>query len=60
VFLPDFSDGFHADVSITSPWNGEQVEPLFSKFNNSAFNFYIDGVPKSVPVRGYVSVSGLV
>jgi beta-glucosidase len=42
-----------------SPWTGQDVKPLFSKFNNSGFNLFIDGIPKSVPIRGYISVGSL-
>jgi hypothetical protein len=32
---------------------------LFAKENNSAFTYFIDGIPKEVPVRGYISVGCL-
>jgi beta-glucosidase len=39
-----------------SPWSGAQAKPLFRKCNNSAFTYFIDGIPKDVPVRGFVSL----
>lgn len=44
---------------IISPWAGEAKVPLFAKENNSAFTYFIDGIPKEVPVRGYISVSAV-
>lgn len=39
-----------------SPWGDQPVAPLFSKRNNSTYCFFIDGIPKTVPVRGYISM----
>ncbi|OCF58241.1 beta-glucosidase [Kwoniella mangroviensis CBS 10435] len=47
--------GVQCDFYDQNPWE-EDVKPLFSKFNNSAFSYFIDGIPKEVPVRGYVSL----
>jgi beta-glucosidase len=41
---------------ILSPWATTSIKPLFVKENNSAFTYFIDGIPKEVPVRGYISV----
>ena len=41
---------------FVSPWKNPGTEPLFVTYNNNAFSYFIDGIPKSVPVRGYVSV----
>ena len=38
------------------PWKTTSAKPLFTKTNNSAFSYFIDGIPKEVPVRGYVSL----
>ena len=48
--------GVVCDFYDTNPWGNEGVEPLFTKTNNSAFSYFIDGIPKEVPVRGYVSL----
>jgi beta-glucosidase len=40
----------------TDPWETPGTKPLFTKTNNSAFSYFIDGIPKQVPVRGYVSL----
>ncbi|WVQ62915.1 uncharacterized protein L199_001064 [Kwoniella botswanensis] len=47
--------GVQCDFYDQNPWENA-VKPLFSKFNNSAFSYFIDGIPKEVPVRGYVSL----
>jgi beta-glucosidase len=39
-----------------SPWEGKATQPVFRKCNNSAFTYFIDGIPKTVKVRGYVSL----
>jgi beta-glucosidase len=39
-----------------SPWATFFSKRLFVKENNSAFTYFIDGIPKEVPVRGYISV----
>lgn len=41
---------------VFSPWEDQSAKSLFAKENNSAFTYFIDGIPKEVPVRGYISV----
>jgi hypothetical protein len=43
-------------LTLISPWSNPSSKPLFAKENNSAFTYFIDGIPKEVPVRGYISV----
>ncbi|WRT65289.1 uncharacterized protein IL334_002232 [Kwoniella shivajii] len=47
--------GVQCDFYDENPWENS-VKPLFQKFNNSAFSYFIDGIPKEIPVRGYVSL----
>ncbi|WWD20488.1 hypothetical protein CI109_104964 [Kwoniella shandongensis] len=47
--------GVQCDFYDQNPWENN-VKPLFQKFNNSAFSYFIDGIPKEIPVRGYVSL----
>ncbi|ADV25102.1 beta-glucosidase [Cryptococcus gattii E566] len=51
----DAGPGVQCDFYIQNPWENK-VKPIFSKYNNSAFSYFIDGIPKEVPVRGYVSL----
>ncbi|KNX49905.2 beta-glucosidase [Cryptococcus deuterogattii R265] len=51
----DAGPGVQCDFYIQDPWENK-VKPIFSKYNNSAFSYFIDGIPKEVPVRGYVSL----
>lgn len=48
--------GVVCDFYDVNPWENPGIEPLFTKTNNSAFSYFIDGIPKEVPVRGYVSL----
>ncbi|WWC87448.1 uncharacterized protein L201_002337 [Kwoniella dendrophila CBS 6074] len=48
--------GVQCDFYDQNPWENSKIKPLFSKFNNSAFSYFIDGIPKEIPVRGYVSL----
>jgi beta-glucosidase len=43
-------------LTLISPWSNPSSKPLFAKENNSAFTYFIDGIPKEVPVRGHISV----
>ncbi|WVF66947.1 hypothetical protein IAT40_001690 [Kwoniella sp. CBS 6097] len=51
------ADGPGVDIDFydENPWETD-AKSLFNKFNNSAFSYFIDGIPKEVPVRGYVSL----
>jgi beta-glucosidase len=53
------SDSNSHKLKPDSPWAESTKKPLFVKENNSAFTYFIDGIDKSVPVRGYISVRPL-
>ncbi|WWC69041.1 uncharacterized protein I206_102977 [Kwoniella pini CBS 10737] len=56
---PSDGPGVQCDFYDQNPWEShseKELKPLFSKFNNSAFSYFIDGIPKEIPVRGYVSL----
>ena len=48
--------GVVCDFFDIDPWKKAGTKPLFTKTNNNAFSYFIDGIPKEVPVRGYVSL----
>ncbi|KAI5480122.1 beta-glucosidase [Pseudohyphozyma bogoriensis] len=46
------------DFYDQNPYSDEKVEPLFSKFSDSSYAFFIDGVPDYVPIRGWIILRG--
>lgn len=48
--------GVLCDFYDVDPWKVPGQKPIFTKTNNNAFTYFIDGVPTSVPVRGYISL----
>ncbi|KAL1406447.1 hypothetical protein Q8F55_008146 [Vanrija albida] len=57
IFLEDGTPGVNCHFYDTNPWTTSPApKPLLTKYNNSGFSYFIDGIPKSVPVRGYVSL----
>lgn len=48
--------GVVCDFFEVDPWKVPGQKPIFTKTNNNAFSYFIDGIPKAIPVRGFVSL----
>ncbi|KAH7100142.1 beta-glucosidase precursor, partial [Auriculariales sp. MPI-PUGE-AT-0066] len=66
-FLDDFitlpegklgdNDKFSCEFYSENPFEGNSAKPRFRKVNNSSYNYFIDGIPAEVPVRGWVKAT---